>query len=107
MPGFISAVGSLSDDEKMQLAKRVAAAVNDCQGASGGKSWISSVEMGRLNNFPSPAQPWCAHQAAGNISSETRLFQDAIKEGVLLLSVMERPKQPAKLRGEFFKLRWK
>lgn len=108
MPGFISAGGSLNDDEKLQSAKREAAAANDCQGTSAGKSWISSVEMGCLNNFPSPAQPWCARQAAGNNSSETRLLQDAIKQGVLPLSVMERPKQAANLRGElFFKLRWK
>lgn len=66
-----------------------------------GKNKISSVEMGCLNNFPSPAE-LCAQQSKGNISFGTCLFQDARKRSVLLRTVMDRPKQPANLRGELF-----
>lgn len=63
------------------------------------KSSIPSVEMGCLNNFPSQAE-LRAHQTEGNIPFGTCLFQDAKKQGALLLPVMDRPKQPANLRGE-------
>lgn len=88
---------SLNDDEKMLTARGKVA--NDFQGTSGGKTKISRVEMGCLNNFPSPAGP-CARQTEGNVSFETCLLQDARKRGGLLRTVMDRSKQAAKLRGE-------
>lgn len=76
-------------------------AINDLQSNNrclGGKRRISSVEMDCLN-FPSLAE-LCTHQI--DISFETRPFQDAREQGVLPLTAMERPKQPANLRGELF-----
>lgn len=52
--------------------------------------------------LPSPAELH-AHQTERNIPFGTCLLQDAKKrEALLLLTVMDQPKQPANLRGELF-----
>lgn len=73
----------------------------------GRKSKISSVEMGCLNNFPSPTE-LCALQTEGNISFKICLLWDGQERGVFRQTVMDRPKRAANLTGELFIwMKWK